>query len=487
MKHYLTLLVILLLISTVTATQIDSSIEKRLPIDKKPIRIPVNYTNITLPINDTINITFPINETNITLPINDTINITSPINNTNITINDTLNVTLPINNTNLTINVTINDTNVTINSSLLNITGRGITDLFNVTEENITTTEEKATNTTTTYFYAGSKLIATRNEELTYHYQDRLGSDINSKTLPFGQEIKSEERFSFTGKELDQDLYYFEARYYNSDLGKFTSADPIEKDSPYSYVYNDPINNNDPDGRQTNSISAAELDSLITNTPPDTIQLTYGTRQFPRGSTVVYDYPNLRGYITRGVELFNQALTDSLPFSQAVARLDSMSWRGTVPYDNARTSHASRDSLEEATYGNPNDVPNLSEFFDGTCPDAICREYVGLTTATLRIIAEINPGDFNGRQISIMNIFGERQNHHRTSAGADSVVTRPVGHAVIAVSDSTNTEYISWGSVYTQQELEAVYERGSDTDPAWSTGGFNINSQFTWQNILTLF
>ncbi|MBT6995460.1 hypothetical protein HN953_02450, partial [Candidatus Woesearchaeota archaeon] len=69
----------------------------------------------------------------------------------------------------------------------------------------------------TTYFYAGSKLIASKNDDIvTYHYQDRLGSDVDSKSLPFGQLLKEGERFSFTGKELDSDLYYFNARYYDS-------------------------------------------------------------------------------------------------------------------------------------------------------------------------------------------------------------------------------------------------------------------------------
>jgi len=115
---------------------------------------------------------------------------------------------------------------------------------------NIVETFESEKNTgETTYYYAGSKLIATKNNDvINYEYQDRLGSDVKSKALPFGEEIKSSERFSFTGKELDSELYYFNARYYDSNIGRFTSVDPVEGNNPYAYVENNPMNLVDPSG-----------------------------------------------------------------------------------------------------------------------------------------------------------------------------------------------------------------------------------------------
>ncbi len=95
------------------------------------------------------------------------------------------------------------------------------------------------------YYYAGNKLIAVDDE---YQYESRMGSNINSKSLPFGQPITINNRFSFTGKELDEDLYYFNARYYDSELGKFTSVDPVKDNHAYSYVSNNPMNLVDPTG-----------------------------------------------------------------------------------------------------------------------------------------------------------------------------------------------------------------------------------------------
>ena len=122
-----------------------------------------------------------------------------------------------------------------------------VKELFQVEDQVETPSAE--TGGTTTYFYAGSKLIASKNGNIKYHYQDRMGSDTDSKSLPFGQEIYSGERFSFTGKELDvSDLHYFGARYYDSNLGKFTSKDPVPGQLAYGYVSNNPMNRVDPSG-----------------------------------------------------------------------------------------------------------------------------------------------------------------------------------------------------------------------------------------------
>ena len=133
-----------------------------------------------------------------------------------------------------------------------------IEDLFVVEEKAEIVSDE--VSGTTTYFYAGSKLVASKNSEIKYHFRDRLGSDVDSKQLPFGQEIYSDSRFSFTGKELDSKLYYFGARYHDSEIGRFTSVDPVKGELAYGYVMNNPMNLIDPSG-----LSAAETDEKIGN------------------------------------------------------------------------------------------------------------------------------------------------------------------------------------------------------------------------------
>jgi RHS repeat-associated protein len=112
------------------------------------------------------------------------------------------------------------------------------------------------------FVYAGSSIIASiEDSEIKYYHKDRLNnrmtSDINGNkngeflSLPFGQKIENSGiDYPFTGKEEDESsLYYFGARYYDSNLGKFTSVDPVKDNHPYSYVANNPMNLVDPDGR----------------------------------------------------------------------------------------------------------------------------------------------------------------------------------------------------------------------------------------------
>ncbi|MBS3171974.1 RHS repeat-associated core domain-containing protein [Candidatus Woesearchaeota archaeon] len=241
MKYLIVIILIFLLVSSATAGQLTMSPSEELDY----IEIPEIIKNITINITD---------------------NITENISIINITDNITIiHITDNISIINITDNISI--INITDNLSIINLTN--ITDInlteFNITEDNLTDnltlnqTEilespefEQLQYNTTNYYYAGPRLLASEaNEVITYHYQDRLGSDVNSKTLPFGQEIINDERFSFTGKELDDELYYFNARYYDSDLGRFTSIDPINENEPYSYVENNPVNYVDPDGKDS--------------------------------------------------------------------------------------------------------------------------------------------------------------------------------------------------------------------------------------------
>nr|WP_231133562.1 RHS repeat-associated core domain-containing protein [Capillibacterium thermochitinicola] len=104
-------------------------------------------------------------------------------------------------------------------------------------------------------------------EKQTYFYHtDHLGSTVlvtdeagqavwSTEYTPFGSltiaEGKLKRAAKFTGKDLDEDtgLYYFNARWYDSELGRFISEDPV-KDGVnwYTYANNNPLLYVDPLG-----------------------------------------------------------------------------------------------------------------------------------------------------------------------------------------------------------------------------------------------
>ena len=114
------------------------------------------------------------------------------------------------------------------------------------------------------FVYAGSNIVASiTGSEIEYYHKDRLSNRITTdasgskdkefKSLPFGQKIEnSGVDYAFTGKQEDESsLYYFGARYYDDNLGRFTGVDPcagVGGNLPYAYVANNPMNYVDPTG-----------------------------------------------------------------------------------------------------------------------------------------------------------------------------------------------------------------------------------------------
>jgi RHS repeat-associated protein len=104
-----------------------------------------------------------------------------------------------------------------------------------------------------------------------FYIQDHLSSvrvvlnqsgNVDSWTdyYPFGKESRGSStanrpKEQFTGKERDSEigLDYFGARYYNADVGRWISVDPMQDKypdfTPYNYVLNNPLGYFDPEGK----------------------------------------------------------------------------------------------------------------------------------------------------------------------------------------------------------------------------------------------
>jgi RHS repeat-associated protein len=130
------------------------------------------------------------------------------------------------------------------------------------------------------FTYSGNDLLTTiSGNKTTYHHKDhlsvRLQTDGTSGSPTYGQVISQQATFPygeswystgtaspdklvFTSYQRDSEsgLDYALARFYESRLGRFCSADPVSgtPDDPqswnrYAYVRNDPINKTDPTGK----------------------------------------------------------------------------------------------------------------------------------------------------------------------------------------------------------------------------------------------
>ncbi len=133
----------------------------------------------------------------------------------------------------------------------------------------------KTTQMDAVYVYGPTGRIAKKvNDMKEYYHTDQLGSTklVTSENgavteeiqyEPFGEQINvSEERYTYNGKERDETgLYYYGARYYDPQIGRFLTRDPLPGDllSPQtlnSYVYclNNPLRYVDSQGMTTDEV-----------------------------------------------------------------------------------------------------------------------------------------------------------------------------------------------------------------------------------------
>ncbi|MBP3562188.1 MAG: RHS domain-containing protein [Treponema sp.] len=147
-----------------------------------------------------------------------------------------------------------------------------ITEYYEYTPDGRVLYNERKDNTIvnkTDYIWANTTLWCEINEGiLYYHHTDHLGTtevitDSNGNIVwhadyeAFGNVMneRGEENFTpnYTGKFFDKTtgLYYFNARWYDCELGRFTTQDPARDGvNWWAYCGGNPITFVDPDGRE---------------------------------------------------------------------------------------------------------------------------------------------------------------------------------------------------------------------------------------------
>jgi RHS repeat-associated protein len=158
----------------------------------------------------------------------------------------------------------------------------------NETEEEPLTSGKGVIQKTTLYIQGVGGLVASKDVDgLKYYNSDHLGNiklitneagyilNEENQYLAFGEPIylSDDSRFSYNVKELDDSgLYYYGARYYDSEIGRFTTVDPIKGNiqasqslNRYTYTRNNPMKYIDPTGAQTAEADATKVSPENTN------------------------------------------------------------------------------------------------------------------------------------------------------------------------------------------------------------------------------
>ena len=163
---------------------------------------------------------------------------------------------------------------------------------------------------------AGTSLVAPVSET----FERNIGSvQVVSTSLPqWGEESSQGNPFGFKGLEWDADaeLYYVRNRYYDPELGRFITPDPlgyVDGPSMYQFGLNDPVNGSDPLGlyagsgeerRQVREWLAAEEARLQQhrNQQKHRHEMVYLATTNPNHDPreVMFRYFQARGYTTVG-------------------------------------------------------------------------------------------------------------------------------------------------------------------------------------------
>ncbi len=154
--------------------------------------------------------------------------------------------------------------------------GQTIYNVYNAAGQLVHVSEAGGSQPTDYISASGLALARVRGGVVHYSHNDHLGS-VAARTssagnldgpvehfTPFGMALTpnaaNDNQAAFTGhiRDAATGLTYMQARYYDPNIGRFLSIDPVtflDNGNPgyfnrYAYTFNDPINNIDPDGQQ---------------------------------------------------------------------------------------------------------------------------------------------------------------------------------------------------------------------------------------------
>lgn len=104
-------------------------------------------------------------------------------------------------------------------------------------------------------------MISNGNISYTYDEVGNLLSSTGTKTLGNGKLLKDENPIRYASYYFDKEtnLYYLKARYYNSELGRFNTRDPVVNENLYVYAENNPVIFKDDNGEFIGAVIGAVI------------------------------------------------------------------------------------------------------------------------------------------------------------------------------------------------------------------------------------
>ncbi len=193
------------------------------------------------------------------------------------------------------------------------------------------------------YVFRRGKHLAKITPDGTYYYgTDRLGSTTvmfdgegsvvwRGDVSPFGELVSSEgsieERVKFTGKDYDEaaGLYYFNARWYDAELGRFTTEDPARDGlNWYVYVRNNPLRYVDPTGLEAED--GGSDPSFASNLPRYSARLIRNANSWQSGLN--------EGFSRKNVGLDILKITNNLTSSSTEFNVQSVANHPEYPIGN---------------------------------------------------------------------------------------------------------------------------------------------------------
>ncbi|NLW48477.1 MAG: hypothetical protein GXY86_14235, partial [Firmicutes bacterium] len=329
-----------------------------------------------------------------------------------------------------------------------------------------------------------------------FYHTDHLGSTVlvtdaagqqvwSAEYTPFGKQVSKEGELDgaakFTGKDLDEDigLYYFNARWMDSETGRFISEDtaPVDPNDPrtlnfYMYCWNNPINYIDPTGNtpyihhEYNRKDKTHIYSyLSTPRPLDLWAMMWGTLT-PGFGTL--------GDIGQRVFISNKEITSEdwkKYYKASNAFFDTLS---VSQY--AKSSNISKLGKFANEFGAIFDVINYGEYALGyisqdSAKDQLVNELFGtLDTSTEEgakakyffargVIDKLVKGDKLSYRT---NLFGGLSSYKlKNGADQDCLDTMMMLYDAQLVAQGTQSEKLfstNWGSYFSTNELAVALE-----------------------------